>query len=100
MFNHQVCTMLEQPRLEFFHMAAEQFTVKPEPERCITVRVALQFSRNQHAHPLSHLHRSLWCLCQNRRQDALVEAKDSVERENQMLPTLIQRLSPDIVIKQ
>lgn len=40
---------------------------------------------NQHAHPLSHLDRSLWCLSQNRRQDPFVEAKESVETENTML---------------
>lgn len=86
-FNQHVCAMLEQLRLECFHMAVEQFTVKPEPERCIVE--ALQFSINQHARPSSHLHCSLRRLCQDGRQDSLVEAKDSAERENKMLHVLI-----------
>lgn len=82
-FNHHVCAMLGRLRLECFHMAAEQFTMKPEPERCIGG--ALEFSTNQHETcPSSHLHRSLRGLCQDRRQDSLVEAKDSAGKREKV----------------
>lgn len=59
-------------------MAVEQFTMKPEPER-------LEFSTNQHETcPSSHLHRSLRGLRQDRRQDSLIEAKDSAGKREKV----------------
>ena len=70
---------------ECFHMAVEQLTMELDPERCNTSREASQLSTGRHAHPLTYLDRSLWSLRQNRRQDSLVEAKESADTQDEML---------------